>query len=29
MLAAQAQLDRLTLVSRDPVFAELQALTLW
>jgi PIN domain nuclease of toxin-antitoxin system len=29
MLAAQAQLDRLMLVSRDPVFAELQARTLW
>jgi PIN domain nuclease of toxin-antitoxin system len=29
MLAAQAMLDRLTLVTRDPVFAELPISTLW
>lgn len=29
MLAAQATLDRLVLVTRDPVFADLQISTLW
>jgi PIN domain nuclease of toxin-antitoxin system len=29
MLAAQTMLDGLTLVTRDPVFAELPVPTLW
>lgn len=29
MLAAQATLERLTLVTRDPVFAELPIQVLW
>jgi PIN domain nuclease of toxin-antitoxin system len=29
MLAAHATLDRLVLVTRDPVFADLQISTLW
>jgi len=29
MLAAQAMLDRLTLVTRDPAFADLAIPTLW
>lgn len=29
MLAAQATLDRLVLVTRDPVFSDLQVATLW
>ena len=29
MLAAQAMLDRLTLVTREPVFTDLSVPTLW
>jgi PIN domain nuclease of toxin-antitoxin system len=29
LLAAQAELERLTLVTRDPVFAELPVKTIW